>query len=251
MGKYRKLPFGYRMELGRIVVHPDEKPWVEYIFQQYALGASFLELAEYMAEEGIQYEAGKLWNKNIIARMLGDIRYIGERGFPTIVATETLDRVKERRESKQTTASKTEAQKALRRKCGCRVTPRIEQEVLYLLNSLAEHSERITMPQQTVQVSHQQDRLMKELDAQLQASPINNERAEAVIMELAAITYEAVVPEEYETYRMRQVFQHEQPRSELDARLINDNIQSIQVDSRRKVRLILKNGQMIERGEHR
>ena len=170
MGKYRKLPFGYRMELGRIVVHPDEKPWVEYIFQQYALGASFLELAEYMAEEGIQYEAGKLWNKNIIARMLGDDRYIGERGFPTIVATETLERVKERRESKQITASKTEAQKALRRKCKCRITPHIEQEVLYLLNSLAEHSERITMPQKTTQMSHQQDRLMKELDALLQAA---------------------------------------------------------------------------------
>ena len=92
---------------------------------------------------------------------------------------------------------------------------------------------------------------MKELDALLQVSQINNERAEAVIMELAAATYEAVGPEEYETYRMRQVFRQEQPRSELDARLINDNIQSIQVDSRRKVRLILKNGQIIERGEHR
>lgn len=251
MGKYRKLPFGYRMEFGRVVVHPNEKPWVEYIFQQYALGASFLELAEHMAEEGIQYEAGKLWNKNIIARMLGDDRYIGERGFPTIIARETLDRVKERRESKQITASKTEAQKALRRKCGCRVTPHIEQEVLYLLNSLAEHPERITMPQQTVQVSHQQDWLMKELDAQLQVSPINEECARTIMMELAAATYEAIGSEEYETHRMRQMFGQEQPRSELDTRLINDNIQSIQVDSRRKVRVILKNGQVIERGEHR
>jgi hypothetical protein len=185
------------------------------------------------------------------SRMLEDDRYIGERGFPAIVARETLERVKERRESKQITASKTEAQKALRRKCGCRITPHIEQEVLYLLNSLAEQPERITMPQKTAQVSHQQDRLMKELDALLQVSQINNERAGEVMMELAAATDEAVGPEEYETYRMRQVFGQEQPRSELDARLINDNIQSIQVDSRRKVRLILKNGQIIERGEHR
>ena len=99
-----------------------------------------------MAEEGIQYEAGKLWNKNIIARMLGDDRYIGERGFPTIVATETLERVKERRESKQITASKTGAQKALRRKCGCRITPHIEQEVLYLLNTLVGKPELIEIP---------------------------------------------------------------------------------------------------------
>ena len=92
---------------------------------------------------------------------------------------------------------------------------------------------------------------MKELDAQLQVSPINEERTRTIMMELAAATYEAIGSEEYETYRMRQVFRQEQPRSELDARLIDDNIQSIQVDSRRKVRVILKNGQIIERGEHR
>ena len=92
---------------------------------------------------------------------------------------------------------------------------------------------------------------MKELEVLLQKSPINEESAGVAMMELAAATYEAIGPEEYETHRMRLVFQQEQPRSELDARLINDNIQSIQVDSRRKVRLILKNGQVIERGENR
>lgn len=242
------VPYGYRLNEKMLVIDEDEAAVVRRIYEAYLEGSTPIEIAGMLVLEG---NTDRQWHASTIQYILTNERYIGDAIFQKRYTTETLERVKERRESKQITASKTEAQKALRRKCGCRVTPRIEQEVLYLLNSLAEHPERITMPQKTAQVSHQQDRLMKELDALLQASLINNERAEAVIMELAAIIYEAVGPEEYETYRMRQVFQNEQPRSELDARLINDNIQSIQVDSRRKVRLILKNGQVIERGEHR
>ena len=33
MGKYRKLPFGYRMEMGTIVIDPDEAKWIVYIIR--------------------------------------------------------------------------------------------------------------------------------------------------------------------------------------------------------------------------
>lgn len=251
MGKYRKLPFGYCMEFGRIVVHPHEKPWVEYIFQQYALGASFKELTEFMATERIPYGEDKLWNKNIIARMLSDDRYIGVKGFPAIIKAEIFERVRQRRDSKQISVSKTEVQKALRRKCECKVTPFIEQEVLYLLNNLAEHPEQIAMPHRSERENHKQDLLKTELDALLMESPVNEECIRAKMMELASAMYQSIGPEEYETYRMRQVFQRESPRSELDAQLIKNNITAIQMDSQRKVRLILKNKQVIERGRSR
>ena len=35
MASNRKLPFGYRMELGKVVVHQEEASAVQYIFQQY------------------------------------------------------------------------------------------------------------------------------------------------------------------------------------------------------------------------
>ena len=41
MAGNRKLPFGYRMELGKIAIHPEEVPIVQHIFQQYILGASY------------------------------------------------------------------------------------------------------------------------------------------------------------------------------------------------------------------
>ena len=78
---------------------------------------------------------------------------------------------------------------------------------------------------------------------------IDDKRTQAKILEISVVMYESIGSEEYETFRLRQVFQREQARSELDAELINNNISAIQVDSRRKVKVILKNGQVIERGE--
>lgn len=61
--------------------------------------------------------------------------------------------------------------------------------------------------------------------------------------------YETIDPREYESYRMRRVFQKEEPRSELDARLIAMNVSAVLVDSNGKVKIRLKNDQIIERGE--
>ena len=61
--------------------------------------------------------------------------------------------------------------------------------------------------------------------------------------------YEVIDPREYETYRMRELFRREQPRTELDAMLIAMNISAVLVDSNGNVRIQLKNEQVIERGE--
>jgi hypothetical protein len=48
---------------------------------------------------------------------------------------------------------------------------------------------------------------------------------------------------------MRRVFQKEEPRSELDAKLIAANISAVMLDSNGNVKIRLKNDQIIERGE--
>ena len=45
----RKLPFGYRMQMGEIVRSEPEAKAVQDIFLQYTLGASLKEIAEQMA----------------------------------------------------------------------------------------------------------------------------------------------------------------------------------------------------------
>ena len=61
--------------------------------------------------------------------------------------------------------------------------------------------------------------------------------------------YEAIDPSEYETHRMRRVFGNEQRRSELDAHLISQNVSAVMVESTGKVRVKLKNNQILERRE--
>ena len=117
----RKQPFGYRVVMGEIALHPQESKLVEYIFQQYLAGATYNTLVEELREQSIPYDEGKLWNKNMVARILEDHRYTGEGAYPVIIDQETLRRVLEKRSAKQAPAQKTEVQKLLRRLSGlCR-----------------------------------------------------------------------------------------------------------------------------------
>ena len=108
----RKQPFGYRMKMGEVVLHAQEAKLVEYIFQQYLSGASFNILVAQLREQPIPYDEGKLWNKNMVARILEDHRYTGEGAYPVIIDQETLRRVLEKRSAKQAPAQKTEVKSA-------------------------------------------------------------------------------------------------------------------------------------------
>ncbi|WP_368076363.1 recombinase family protein [Flintibacter sp.] len=59
----RKQPFGYRVIMGEIVIHPQETELVEHIFRKYLAGATFSTLVEELREQSIPYSEGKVWNK--------------------------------------------------------------------------------------------------------------------------------------------------------------------------------------------
>lgn len=61
--------------------------------------------------------------------------------------------------------------------------------------------------------------------------------------------YADIDPREYETQRLRRLFQKEAPRSELDANLIAMSISAVMVDGNGNVKIRLKNDQIVERGE--
>lgn len=73
----RKLPFGYKMVMGEIVVHPQEAQAVQGIYARYLAGASFNDITDHLKEKGPPYDADKPWNKNMVARILEDNRYTG------------------------------------------------------------------------------------------------------------------------------------------------------------------------------
>ncbi len=82
----RTIPFGYKFENGKPVPHSDESEIVKEIFIQYCAGDSLKSIAENLTQRQIEYIPGKTdWHKARIKRMLENVKYAGEGGYPAIV----------------------------------------------------------------------------------------------------------------------------------------------------------------------
>ena len=130
MGSNRKRPFGYKMELGEIVLHPAEAATVRWLYDSYLAGASYNALVDKLRERGISYDGDKPWNKNMAARILADRRYTGEGGFPSIIPEARFNMVQAQRQEKFSPCKKTPAQKELRKLCGGSPPAWVERQVL-------------------------------------------------------------------------------------------------------------------------
>lgn len=251
MGKNRKQPFGYRMEKGRVIIDSGESTWVRHLYQKYNEGSTVRALKEYMQGTGLPYEIGKKWNLNMVARILSDERYIGAEGYPVIIEEKVFRIAAEKRAKKAPPVQKTQAQKILRKKCGCRITKHIEQEVLYLLNTLAGKPDRIEKPLPKQESNGKLEEMQSELSEMMASLPVDEKKAREKLVEVTVAMYEAIDPREYETYRLKRIFAREQVRTELDADLLDQTVSAISIDSLGKVRIRLKNDQILERRENR
>lgn len=243
----RKQPFGYRVVMGEIVLHPQEAKLVEHIFRQYLSGATFNALVLELRKQPVPYIEEKSWNKNMVARILEDKRYTGECGYPAIIQQCELERVLEKRRCKQGQAQKTEAQKMLRRLSGHTATERMEQEVLNCLNRLIRNPSYIKTPDIGSTDSSNILELQSELNAVMGCQPIDEDASHKLILAIAATQYSAISFCEYETVRLQQIFTRYQPMTELDAKLLQISIAAIHVHSDGSLQIKLKNNQVIER----
>lgn len=244
MAGNRKLPFGYRMELGKIVVHLKEAEMVTYIFQRYILGASYKELVEHLREQDVPYDEGKLWNKNMVARILENRKYTGQPGWPLIVDADTFEHANEKRSSKVSPPQLTDAQKALRRLSGGS-SAEAEQAVLHLLNLLIADPQQIIASQPMPPGLNRVSELRSALDHELEQQPINEDASKHLAMELASAQYEEIGSQEYETERLRRLFQRQSPMQSLDAEVLRNAVNRIYVHGK-KIKIRLKNGQVVE-----
>ena len=106
MKKKRYLPFGYRMEKGKVTIIPEESELVQKIFSEYLEGKSLQQLADMVQKTGLSYrENSNGWNKGMIARILDDDRYWNQNRFPSIIAEETARKVIQQKQEKSTPKS--------------------------------------------------------------------------------------------------------------------------------------------------
>jgi C4-type Zn-finger protein len=242
----RKQPFGYKMELGEIVIQPQEANVVRHIFQQYIRGISYQGLIAELKEQSVPYDEKKTWNKNMVARILEDRRYQGEQGFPAIIEPEVMNAAMRMRSTKQRPSQKTAAQKVMRQLSGCPPTKRTEQAVLGAINHLAANPTLIRV-NHADRSDTEVTRLRRELDDVMEQQPIDEDAAKNLIFAIAAAQYSTIGSEEYETERLRRVFTSVDHMKELDADILRSTVSSIQVHGSGEVTIRLKNGQVIDR----
>ena len=243
----RKLPFGYRMEQGKAVIHPAESEIVAVIFRQYIAGASYLDIVATLKAQPVLYDTERLWSKSMVARILGDRRYTGEDGFPAILDEETFQRATRKRATKQTPIRRTDAQKVLRQLSGQKVSKNAENQVLTLLNSLISTPDLIQQPPEPANSQAEINELERELETLLEHQPIDEEASRNLTRQIAAAQYATIPDEEYETLRLRRVLSPAEPMEELDAALLKNTVSHIQLTYGGIAHIQMKNGQLIER----
>ena len=244
MGK-RKQPFGYKMKLGEIVPQPQEAEAVRSIYLQYLAGASFKQLAEQLQTEDVPYDEDKSWNKNMVARILEDDRYIGEKKFPALIPTEQFHAAQERRKEMCPEYKQTPAQKELRKLCGGTVPDSVARKVLKILNQMVDDPQIIKIETSGVPTTEDIRRLQQELDTLLQTPPVDADTARQKALEVASLKLASVKTEEYESHRLRGVFETHPKMDALDAALLKQSLRKIECHGD-TVCLLLKNGQWLE-----
>jgi len=245
MGK-RRQPFGYQLEWGRIKINPPEAEIVQYIFQSYTRGNSYKDLTTYLLSQPIRYDSEKDWNKNIIARILEDERYLGQKEYPAIIQQSIFQKAAQKRLEKQTAVSKTEAQKILRRLCGQAATKQIEENVLKLLNGIINNPNQIYQPfSDKKSCSDEEKNLERELETLMSEQTFNENKAKECVIRLAEARYSSLRSTGYETQRLRQIFRQKEPMQELDADVLQAAVSEICVLEKGVITIRLKNGQSL------
>lgn len=240
----RKQPFGYRMTLGEITIQPEEAELVRFIFQGYSTGATLGELTKALCRQEIPYYEGRLWNKNMVSRILEDGRYVGENGYPVLIEPEQLCAAAEKRTARARPPQKTPAQKILRRLCGVPPSERVEKIVTSLLNELIRCPDRIQPA--ASQMAAACGKTREELTSALERQPIDEDNARALLLQLTAEQYDAIGNTEYETVRLRRLLTGRKPMTEPDAELLQSAVSKVRVTNK-CVTVMLKNRQVIER----
>ncbi len=245
MAAYRKLPFGYAMQMGEICIQEQEAGLVREIFSDYVRGESFLRLTGKLNSQPVAYNPQTRWNKNMVARILDDRRYMGEKGFPQVISSELFDAALTKRAAKQITSQPTELQKALRRMSGQKAAPQVEQAVQAILDRLRREPECVRMPSPAQADSEEEKRLRQELDTLMSRQPVEEETAKSTAYALAAARLNAIGSEDYETLQIKEALTSEMPPHDL----LKSIASTVLIHSDGTAGLQLKNGQLIERSK--
>ena len=113
------------------------------------------------------------------------------------------------------------------------------------LNHLIDDPLRISMAASAVCDTAEIRQLQQELDTLLQTPPVDEDTARQKALEVASLKLASVKTEEYESHRLRNIFETHPKMDALDAALLKQSLRKIECHGD-TVCLLLKNGQWLE-----
>ena len=267
----RKLPFGYHIRDGQIQIKGNEAQTVRMIFDCYTAGMSYNRLTNKLNGQDVPYVPGKPWNKNMVARVLQDERYLGGSAYPQIVTPESFRRARAAKPSVSGIAEYGEINHIRRlARCGlcngpmrrerknrwqcprCMNSPAsIKDDHLILcanrqLRRLLEQPDTVVpslaAPADDEMTQRTQDDFTHELD-----KPEFDESAAATkAIALAAARFNALGSGDYETMRLQYILENSKPQDGLDTGLLRQIASAVLIYPTGAVSLKLKNNQIIK-----
>lgn len=222
--KNRYRPYGYGMVQGKIVIISSEAEMIRRIFKEYLSGASLKTIAETLTAEKIPYLPDKWeWNKNRVARILCDERYLGTDEYEQIVDTDTFLQAQEIKQERNTQTAYDKEKvispavvPILCGKCGhltkrrhdrrssflqkhtcenpdCKAEYRItDEKMLMLISALLSHAEPAFPKTAQSDAALEIHRMENEIARMLERPDTDSDALKEMILECAALKYQAV-----------------------------------------------------------
>lgn len=280
--KNRHLPFGYCMRNGVMEINENEAEIVCRVFDLYRSGSSLKCIAGYLTAQKVEYlPDASAWNKNRVARLLEDSRYLGTDAYPSLVGEEAFLEVQSIRNSRNTQAE-CDASKAITEavipilcgKCGgktvrrrdhrtayrekyvctapeCQMNYYISDEVMTGMISKMLHSieveETHSRPDEEDLEIRKQER---EISRLLDTPDFDLEQVRNRIFKLAQAKYEAISCGRHITDKLRTDLSRIDPSSVLTRRQIMEIVKEIRLLDDTAIQITLLNGQTVGGGSH-
>lgn len=247
----RKLPFGYCMQNGQICVADAEAEIIRMIFTSYAEGNSYETLAEWLNHGEHAYFPGRRWNKNTLARILQDERYLGNGVYPAILAAVAFQRRKPAASGKLNHPQIKDVRVLARCMTSAvnSTDKRLMDSVAELLQGLCRHpDEVVSLPAADMEsegILAAKDSLTHELEN----GEFDEATARAKAISLAAARFDALGSEDYETMRIQYILARAEQNGGLDTALLRQITSAILIFPTGEVSLRLKNRQIIKRSD--
>jgi len=90
----RHMPIGYKLVDGKIQLDDPKANVVRHIFQEYASGASLLDIAKAMTAAGLPNANNQpKWYHGTVSSILDNVKYQGDEFYPPLIDKELFEKV--------------------------------------------------------------------------------------------------------------------------------------------------------------